>query len=507
MVLAVPAAIVCGIASAAFGANLLAAHNAFQVGRFALPANFSDFMTPFDLLPMGVVVTVICLISSRPLRKYRQEHWWAYGLIGLLTACAILIAGGGANRPLEMLLAAGFGGMTCWFVCRRMFIPGLKNHWVTIGGVVCLLLLPLSGVWLLNQVDADERAPLTAEGLAPIRAVATAHALWLMMDQDTLVEYDRVTQQHRRLDQKDLRALATGGDTVWALSEHMEPRSPRLPQESDISFPGTIELRAYGSHGEQASSIRHHDAGDMPLALTLVEGRPLILTQRSILRFASNGQWRVTALQRPTTVRSGDTSLAMATGDAGHLYGGIDGGEFGGGAFRIDLTNGQYEPIERRDSAALCAGPLNAACSPVTGLAPDPARADCVLASTGLEHMAGIDGAILRLCGHKVEVVSQAPLAPTLSLLARAGNGETGFGHTDAIYGLTEDTKGTVWAMGSHILYRIDRNGLSRITPPRLERHGDLHSATLPGLILIAGPRARNDLPTGQNVLLVPVQD
>jgi hypothetical protein len=328
-----------------------------------------------------------------------------------------------------------------------------------------------------------------------------------MMDENTLVEHDLATQHSRHLNQKDLRALAAADDTVWALSDHLDTTPSSSSETPYVSPSGTIELRAYGTNGGQKSLVRHHDSGDRPVAMTLVNGRPLILTERTILRLAFDGQWRVLPWRKPASARLYDTHLTMATGDVDHLYGGSDGGEFGGGAFLIDLKSGQYEPIERRDSNNLCAGPLNTECSPVTGLVPDPARTDCVLASTGLEHMGGIDGAILRLCGHKVDVVSQTSLAPTLGLLSQAGNSQTGLGLTDAIYGLTKDVKGTVWAMGGHKLYRIDRTGLSLISPPRFERHGDIWSAAMPNLTLIAGPNAKSNLPAGQNAILVPTQN
>ena len=507
MLAAVPRGMVCGLASAAFGANSLAIVSAINTGHFALPADRGAGWMPIDLFFMGAAVSVACLLSSVLLKRRKMEHWWTYGLIGISLAFVILIVTEAANRPVETLLASGFGGIAHWFTSLRIFRPHLDNRVIMIGGLASLLLMTSSGVWLFFQADAEDRAPILTTGTAPIRAVATTRALWLMIDENTLVEHDIATQNDRRLDQKDLRALAAIGDTVWALSDHMETLSSSPSKTLYASRSGTIELRAYGANGGQKSWVRHHDAGDRPVAMTLANGRPLILTERKILRLASDRQWLVSPWRKPASERLYDIHITMAAGDANHLYGGSDGGEFGGGAFLIDLRNGHYERIERRDSSDLCAGPLNTECSPVTGLAPDPARAECVLASTGLEHMGGINGAILRLCGHKVEVVSQAGLAPMLDLWSRAVNGGMGNGLSDAVYGLTKGTNGTVWAMGGHWLYRIDRTGLRRISPPRFERHGDLRSATIPSLTLIAGPGIRNNLPTGQNVILVPTQD
>jgi hypothetical protein len=332
MLFAVPRAIVCGIASAAFGANLLAALNAIKAGRFALPADRGEIWMPIDLLFMGSVVSLACLLSSQALRRRKMERWWAYGLIGISVGSVVLMAAGSADRPVETLLASGFGGVTHWFIRWRTFTPGLHKRLITIGGLASLLLLASSGAGLFFQADAEDHAPILTAGMAPIRAVATTRALWLMMDENTLVEHDLATQHSRHLNQKDLRALAAADDTVWALSDHLDTTPSSSSETPYVSPSGTIELRAYGTNGGQKSLVRHHDSGDRPVAMTLVNGRPLILTERTILRLAFDGQWRVLPWRKPASARLYDThpwpqemlttfmAAAMAASSAAALF-------------------------------------------------------------------------------------------------------------------------------------------------------------------------------------------
>ena len=47
----------------------------------------------------------------------------------------------------------------------------------------------------------------------------------------------------------------------------------------------------------------------------------------------------------------------------------LNAGEWGGGLQRIDVATGATSSVERRDSAELCAGPLNSDCDPNSNIA------------------------------------------------------------------------------------------------------------------------------------------
>lgn len=59
---------VCRIASAASGVNLLAVLNAIKARHFALPADRGESWLPIDQFFMGAVVSVVCLLPSLHLR-------------------------------------------------------------------------------------------------------------------------------------------------------------------------------------------------------------------------------------------------------------------------------------------------------------------------------------------------------------------------------------------------------------------------------------------------------
>ena len=91
----------------------------------------------------------------------------------------------------------------------------------------------------------------------------------------------------------------------------------------------------------------------------------------------------------------------------GWLYAGSNAGEWGGGLRRFALSDGRAERIEN-DDGSLCEGLLNTDCDPVTGLVPDPANSNCILASVGLVHMMS-SGNIVRVCDTEVGLAYQKP--------------------------------------------------------------------------------------------------
>jgi len=92
----------------------------------------------------------------------------------------------------------------------------------------------------------------------------------------------------------------------------------------------------------------------------------------------------------------------------GMLWLGFNSGEWGGGLYRVRLSDGTVDRPSHIDSASPCGGRLNPDCDPVTGLAPDPADPKCMLATIGLVHMMS-RGSVVQVCGNDVSVIYAKP--------------------------------------------------------------------------------------------------
>lgn len=92
----------------------------------------------------------------------------------------------------------------------------------------------------------------------------------------------------------------------------------------------------------------------------------------------------------------------------GMLWLGFNSGEWGGGLRRIRLADGMMDAPSSTDPKTLCGGTLNPECDPVTGLAPDTSRPDCMLAAVGLVHMMS-HGGVVRICGNDVSLAYAKP--------------------------------------------------------------------------------------------------
>lgn len=112
------------------------------------------------------------------------------------------------------------------------------------------------------------------------------------------------------------------------------------------------------------------------------------------------------------------------------LYIGFYRGEFGGGLFRIRLSDGVLTQVKALGRA------------PVTAVEPDPAHADCVLFATGLDH--GMPhGAIHRACAGNFIKIFERPKEGQFS------------GLTEVLGEIVTDKDG-FWAGGSYQYFRVE---------------------------------------------------
>ncbi|WP_157098742.1 hypothetical protein [Novosphingobium rosa] len=467
-----------------------------------------------DLAIAALVVALLAPLSTLALRWRRWEQWWSYPLTFMLVFAVLTALGGGGIGTGLAIFSAGVGGAVWWFVARRSRVVAMRRRWVTIAGwlIIVTLMAALTGlIWNTIRKPPEAFPPINT---APMLGVADAHNLWVVRN-DTLLRYDRSNWQAQDMAQSDVMVLMKDGDRVWALSARYDinPSHAETPNERPS---GTLELASYRGETRETVLKQRYQPGGYPLGMLIWQGRPLIVTQSAILRLLPDGHWQVTPLSGNADLsQMGGGGVALPHNDPRHLYIGNDGGEFFGGADRIDLQTGLVEAIERRDGKDLCDGPLNRACHPILGMTQDPGRSDCVLATT-TGAMSPMDGAILRLCGEKVEVAAQTPITPMTRLIMRLEETIAGWAGsrwppdsqrvTESVYAMEQAKDGVVWAVGEDALYRADERGITRRPLPRVEEHAGMWMGQVPGMILIDRSHGSEHRLGGRATLLVRVQ-
>lgn len=175
-------------------------------------------------------------------------------------------------------------------------------------------------------------------------------------------------------------------------------------------------------------------------------------------------------------------AVTTVLGTANDLFVGLNAGEWGGGLRRIDRRTGRVSVIQHNASNALCGGPLNTACDPVTGLAVDPWSPKCIAAAIGLVHFAP-HGRIVEICGDRVTRLYFKPYV--WDRQNHRMNGDEPFS-TVAFYGLAGGDN-VLWAAGIDGLYEIHRDGTVVAIPlPHFEDVGGIYiSFDLPHFILV----------------------
>lgn len=224
-------------------------------------------------------------------------------------------------------------------------------------------------------------------------------------------------------------------------------------------------------------TIARREGKEELVALDCAGDRITLLTSRRLIDRTDGGTREVRLSEH---IYGGVITTVHDTGDA--LLYGVDVGEWGGGLHRIDRRTGRVDTIERRGKG-LCEGPLNTACDPVNGIAPEPGKPGCLLVAAGLVHMMA-NGRLVEVCGAAIRSFYYKPytleVAPRIDLDGPEPNATVPF------YGLAA-ADDAVWAVASDGLYRIGPDGrIDFRRMPKFENVGGIRlSFAIPDLVLV----------------------
>ena len=476
----------------------------------AVSLALSFFLTPLALF-----------IESFLLRAARVDGLATYAL--LPTCCgfaALAFAPPWMNTLIFIVSSAVSTAGGVWWIgkrssndrdaARRQMRSAL---WLT-GGMLSLAAL-LLGAGFVRGSQAEATSLKESEG-APqlgrrlVGGIATARTLFLYNSEGKLVAFDRANWRPTVLADRDIIDIKQRGGSIWVLSA-----SGQSAQYNDGRWQpaeaGVFAVSAYRNGQLVASTPVTYSEGDRPVAFLLRRSGPVVLSSGAVYLGNEDGSaWTRRSYRQPFKELP-DSGVAVATpaGDESSVYIGFNKGEWGGGVRVVDVETGQIRTIERRDSPALCAGPLDSDCDPVTGLVSDPARVDCVLASVGLSHMME-HGRILRICGARVEVLAERPVETMSSWLARHSRWLVGRApeepqSTEATFGLVRGKGETVWAVTRQRLYHIHLSTVHAVDQPQFENHSGLMVAELPEVMLVTTDRNAAQSLSGITPMIIPV--
>ncbi len=240
---------------------------------------------------------------------------------------------------------------------------------------------------------------------------------------------------------------------------------------------------------------------DEPLALVNSGSDSVVLSVQAIRIFSADKHtWRQIKLKGKLRGGFQETADSPTSGDS--VYVGFNTGEWGGGLQRVDLRTGVISDVERRDTKKLCAGPLNGACDPVTGVIPDPQNKNCILAAVGLVHMFSSHGRILRVCGNDVSLVFEKSYKVD-------GFEDKKWEVTEAFFGLVPTVDGGFWAITSEALYLFAPDGTKRqeYALPELKAVSGIYlSRELPGVVVVRTDANWAVSVSGYTPLLIPLE-
>ncbi len=446
----------------------------------------------------------------------RRESLWGHVLICGLLPFAILLLGD--NRMEEDVLYLSIGGMAAgicwWFVWRRQRVmPEKFSHtpkalWVVLS--VALGLMGVATVKAYDIVQTDEQqlvakpAP-SVIGSWIIGASATRNSLLLLNGRGRLVSYDRTSWRPTVIKDNGVVDFRQRDDGEWILSTIPAQTGN---EEEDRQVPGRflVEQRAAG----RLISLPpvDYDVGGRPIGLAMNSDHLIVFADDALYSFDGvKGTWHRTTLSRALDV-GGPTSVSSSLISGNSLYLGLNAGEWGGGLMTIDLRTGEIELLGRRQDNKWCDGPLDHACVPVTGLAPDPIRPGCLLASIGLSHLL-THGRIWRICDRKIEVVFERPIESPMTFMARKlrevrPDARRGSINTEAFFGIVATSPREVWAVGRYGLYRYDGKSWRRHAIPELQPHQDfMVSDAIPGLFLLTTSRNARVSMSGNTLMAI----
>ena len=218
----------------------------------------------------------------------------------------------------------------------------------------------------------------------PAEVVVHDELLWVRGAHGALASLDlgHAVMKHHFPSEVVVDMHRTRAGKLWALTFDPAPDDMRVWARTKAGWTAVLEM----------------GAGAKVVALTDLDGRPVVLTERAV--YAVDNQQRVFSQWLSEPLRRG-MSRSVAVTREGFVYVGINRAEFGGGLQRIDIASGEVNEVQRLDGGGMCPGPLNPECHPVTSLIRDPHAPDCVLAGVGRRFHSD-DGRVLRVCGDQV---------------------------------------------------------------------------------------------------------
>jgi len=228
--------------------------------------------------------------------------------------------------------------------------------------------------------------------------------------------------------------------------------------------------------------------------------RVTVITARRLVEVIGDRQ---TTVPLSSELKRGLINPTYGTED--RVFLGRDSGEWGGGLRSIDRSNGEITVLERNESGDLCGGPLSTSCDPVTGIAPEPWKPDCVAVAVGLIHFAP-HGRIVEVCGSEIRRLYYKPYTDPFGAKPRSGRrkDDEPFS-TVAFFGLVGDSD-TLLTAGIDGIYRIGSGGVVQFFPqPQFKEIGGIKlSFDLPHVVLVLTGINRRESVSGLVPLLVP---
>lgn len=442
----------------------------------------------------------------------RQDAVTVMGLPGVLYRIGeneergLVLSEDSALRPLGTAISA-------WFLAISTFSPEPSLEYEALAGFIGSRgVLAFGG---LQLASLDRAAIDPARFALPVEPVRLAD----VVDEDA--EQAGAPDDAARFRQSVIKAAYSGGalytlDMQGTLRAWAEGASVGTP----VDAPGPVrtfcansgmlylvtaasdrELGLWaGMHGAWRRITRLQVSQRDPFhALDCSGAEPLVVTSRSLF-WPLSGRRQTIEFEPgrppgyPTTLQHG-----------GYLYVGINAGEWGGGLRRFALSDGGGEAIEDRDPEELCGGQLNAACVPVTGLAPDQAHPECVLVASGLAHLAS-SGSVVRVCGTRIETVYAKPFTLETDWRFDPANPPERYSSVP-FYSLGIGRVG-VWAVASDGIYLFGAAAEPEFT--RFAREQRFPAGTVdwsnPDFVLISTSMNQRHSVSGASLILVPRQ-
>lgn len=341
--------------------------------------------------------------------------------------------------------------------------------------------LPVTPVTLADVAGAQpSEPPAEPEGRrsSVVQAAFWDHALWTLDDRGTVRRTPEGGQELTQIDTPGLAAaICRSPNALWLVT---------WPGETRLQLWTRSAAGGWDARGEAEGAVQ------TPLGIECSGERPLLLLGDKVVEaggraFPLSGSGEAVPRGFPVLLRIGDA-----------LYLGLNAGEWGGGLRRIDLRAGAGVTIEAGNTQELCGGVLNFRCAPVTGLAPDPSRPECLLVAVGLVHFSP-SGEVVRVCGNEAERIYRKPY--TLDPEWRDEDIKQGVA-TVPFFAMSGG-EGAAWAVGADGLYRFGAE-----PKPELHQFPKIRAGGIdwsyPEVVLIPTDMNQRHSLSGGSLLLVP---